>query len=90
MRFLAFVSARYNASTYPSLFFIGGVNVGRLQAVAVFGVLAALFVAPSAAQTTPASPTAARQITIIRAARLLDVHDGRVLAKNLKGDAAIG
>jgi imidazolonepropionase-like amidohydrolase len=79
-RFLACVSARYNASTYPSLFFIGGVNVGRLQAVAVFGVLAALFAAPTAAQTTPASPTAARQITIIRAARLLDVHDGRVLA----------
>jgi imidazolonepropionase-like amidohydrolase len=34
---------------------------------------------PSTAQTTPASPNTTKQITIIRAARLLDVRDGRVL-----------
>jgi imidazolonepropionase-like amidohydrolase len=57
----------------------GGVNVGRLQAVAVFCVLVAPFVVPSRAQTTPANPNAAKQITIVRAAHLLDVRDGRVL-----------
>jgi imidazolonepropionase-like amidohydrolase len=40
----------------------------------------ALFVVPSTAQTRPANPNAAKQITIIRAAHLLDVRDGRVLA----------
>lgn len=35
---------------------------------------------PSPAQTTPATANAAKQITIIRAAQLLDVRDGRVLA----------
>ena len=35
---------------------------------------------PSTAQTRPANPNAAKQITIIRAAHLLDVRDGRVLA----------
>ncbi len=52
----------------------------RLQPVAVFCVLVALFVAPSAAQTMPAVSNAAKQITIVRAARLLDVRDGRVLS----------
>jgi imidazolonepropionase-like amidohydrolase len=51
-----------------------------LQAVAVFCVWVALFVVPSTAQTRPANPNAAKQITIIRAAHLLDVRDGRVLA----------
>jgi len=37
-------------------------------------------VVPSTAQTRPANPNAAKQITIIRAAHLLDVRDGRVLA----------
>ena len=54
--------------------------MGRLQAVAVFCVWVALFVVPSTAQTRPANPNAAKQITIIRAAHLLDVRDGRVLA----------
>ena len=58
---------------------IWGVTVGRLQAVAVFWVVVSLFVAPSMAQTAPAGPNAVKQITIIRAAHLLDVRDGRVL-----------
>jgi len=62
-------------TTSPS----GGVNVARLQTVAVFCVLVALFVVSSTAQTTPANPKAAQQITIVRAAHLLDVRDGRVL-----------
>ena len=73
--------ARYNSSTYVIHYFtIPGGNVGRLQAVAVFCVWVALFVVPSTAQTRPANPNAAKQITIIRAAHLLDVRDGRVLA----------
>lgn len=53
--------------------------MARLQTVAVFCVLVALFVVSSTAQTTPANPKAAQQITIVRAAHLLDVRDGRVL-----------
>jgi len=57
----------------------GGVNVARLQTVAFFCVLVAFFVVSSTAQTTPANPNAAKQVTIVRAAHLLDVRDGRVL-----------
>jgi imidazolonepropionase-like amidohydrolase len=39
----------------------------------------ALLVVASTAQTKPATPNAAKPITIIRAAHLLDVRDGRVL-----------
>jgi imidazolonepropionase-like amidohydrolase len=45
----------------------------------MFCVLVVVFAMSSMAQTMPADPTAARQITIIRAAHLLDVRDGRVL-----------
>ncbi|MGO9404089.1 MAG: amidohydrolase family protein [Terriglobales bacterium] len=54
--------------------------MARLQSAAVVCVLASLFVAPATAQTHPAISNAAKQITIIRAAHLLDVRDGRVLA----------
>jgi imidazolonepropionase-like amidohydrolase len=54
--------------------------VGRLRTAAVFCVLALVLAVPSPAQTTPATANAAKQITIIRAAQLLDVRDGRVLA----------
>jgi imidazolonepropionase-like amidohydrolase len=50
-----------------------------LQAVAVFCIFLSLFLVPSTAQTTPANPNTAKQITIVRAARLLDVRAGRVL-----------
>jgi imidazolonepropionase-like amidohydrolase len=74
--------ARYNPSTcvihYYRLF--GGLNVGRLQVVAGFCALVAGLAMPSPAQTKAATPNAAKQITIIRAAHLLDVRDGRVLA----------
>ncbi len=52
----------------------------RLRSVAVFCVLISLLVLPAASQTTPAAANAATQITIIRAAHLLDVRDGRELA----------
>jgi len=42
--------------------------------------LVALLMVASTAQTAPAKPAAGKQITIIRAAHLLDVRDGRVLA----------
>lgn len=54
--------------------------MGRLRTAAVFCVLALVLAVPSPAQTTPATANAAKQITIIRAAQLLDVRDGRVLA----------
>ncbi len=53
----------------------------RLRFAAAFCVpVLLLLVLPSRSQTTPAAPNAARQITIIRAAHLLDVRDGRMLA----------
>ncbi len=53
----------------------------RLRPVAVFCALLSVFVLPAASQTaSPANANAAGQLTIIRAARLLDVGDGRVLA----------
>jgi imidazolonepropionase-like amidohydrolase len=48
--------------------------------VAGFCALVAVFAAPLPAQTKTATPNAAKQITIIRAAQLLDVRDGRMLA----------
>ena len=51
----------------------------NFQVVTVFCVVVSLFVAPSTAQTAPVGPNAVKQITIIRAAHLLDVRDGRVL-----------
>jgi imidazolonepropionase-like amidohydrolase len=62
------------------LHLFGGLNVARLRAVAVSCGLVALFVVASTAQSTPANPAAGKQITIIRAAHMLDVRDGRVLA----------
>jgi imidazolonepropionase-like amidohydrolase len=53
--------------------------VGRVRAVAGVCVFVALLVVASTAQTKPATPNAAKPITIIRAAHLLDVRDGRVL-----------
>jgi imidazolonepropionase-like amidohydrolase len=46
----------------------------------VFCVSLALGAAVSPGQTAPAQPTAVKQLTIIRAAHLVDVRDGRVLA----------
>ncbi len=54
--------------------------MGRFLTIAGFCALVALSGVASTAQTMPANPNAAKQITIIRAARLLDVRDGRVLA----------
>ncbi|MFZ0285895.1 MAG: amidohydrolase family protein [Terriglobales bacterium] len=51
----------------------------RVRAVSAFCVVGALCAAVSMAQTTPANPNPVKQTTIIRAARLLDVRDGRVL-----------
>jgi len=51
----------------------------RFSTAALFGVLVLLFVLPCNSQTTPAGPNTAKQITIIRAVRLLDVRDGRLL-----------
>lgn len=65
---------------YHSIVHNGGVNVQRLRPVAVFWVVVFLFVVPSAAQTVPGAPNAAKQIMIVRAAHLLNVRDGRVLA----------
>jgi imidazolonepropionase-like amidohydrolase len=73
--------ARYNPSTCFIHYYhlLGGLNVGRLRAVAMSCGLVALFVMASPAQTKTATPNAAKQITIIRAAHMLDVRDGRVL-----------
>ena len=53
----------------------------RLSSVVLLAVLIVLIVSPCSPQTAPAGPNATKQITIIRAARLLDVRDGRVLAE---------
>jgi len=58
----------------------GGIHVGIVRTVAGFCALVAGFAVPSPAQTNAAAANAAKQITIIRAAHLLDVRDGRVLA----------
>jgi imidazolonepropionase-like amidohydrolase len=54
--------------------------VGRLQAGAVFCVLVVLFAVATTAQTALANPAAGKQMTIIRAAHLLNVRDGNVLS----------
>ncbi len=52
----------------------------RLRFVAGALLLVSLFALRAASQTSPANTNAAKQITIIRAAHLLDVRDGRMLA----------
>jgi imidazolonepropionase-like amidohydrolase len=60
--------------------FNGGIHVGKIKTVVALGILVAGFALHSMAQTASANRNAPKQITIIRAAHLLDVRDGRVLA----------